>query len=87
MNDINETLEDVIAYGPNRVLVGAEGETASYRDAIMTLHIKPVVVLVRDDGWTLGAPADLEDVARKMWETRWVGVIRKDINGTYRLDS
>ncbi len=33
------------------------------------------VVFVRNDGWSLAAPAHLRDAARKLWEREWVEVI------------
>jgi hypothetical protein len=39
-------------------------------------EIKPETVFIRDDGWTLAAPADLEAAARKQWPGQWIAVIR-----------
>jgi hypothetical protein len=33
------------------------------------------VIFVRDDGWSLAAPEQFRDVARRLWERDWVRTI------------
>ena len=35
------------------------------------------VVFIRDDGWTLGARAELEEAAARTWRRHWVRVLRR----------
>lgn len=56
---------------PERILVDREGTALSPRRAITT-GTEIYVIFHRDDGWSLGAPAELEDVARAMWPDQWV---------------
>lgn len=63
--------------GPIRVIVDAEGLGEQPQRAQRRPYYEPpVVVFIRNDGWTLGACAKYEAVARKLWEKDWVGVLR-----------
>jgi hypothetical protein len=77
---LDEKLEEVIRLGPTRVVINEAGEATSYRLALRDYQTNYAVVFIRDDGWTLGAPAHLEAVAEKIWEDKWVGVIRRRAN-------
>ena len=68
---------EVMRRGPDRVVISEEGEMVHWKVARDNHGIFPDVVFIRNDGWTLGAPAPLEDVARKLWEHDWLGLIRK----------
>ena len=63
-------------FGPTRVLIDKEGTADPAWRARQEHHIIPDIVFVRDDGWTLGAPAYLEDEARELWKDDWVKEIR-----------
>jgi hypothetical protein len=43
------------------------------------------VVFIRNDWWTLGAPAALEQAARRTWAAQWICVLRR-VEGTWRLE-
>jgi len=64
-------------WGPDRVVINAEGEATTSRRARREFKIFPHVIFVRDDGWMLGAPAHLIDVAEKMWEREWIAVVER----------
>lgn len=64
-------------WGPDRVVINAEGEATTSRRARREHHIHPVIIFVRDDGWMLGAPAHLIPVAEKMWEREWAAVVEQ----------
>ena len=53
---------------PRRVVINRHAEAVS---AGMAPHIRVAVIFKRDDNWTLGAPAELEDVAFNTWPDRW----------------
>ena len=55
----------------HRVVVSVEGEACPEAGA-RDLGFVPVVVFIRSDGWTLGAPARFVDVAYGMWADEWV---------------
>lgn len=62
--------------GFNRVVINYDGEATTERRA-HEMGITPDVGFMRDDGWSLGAPADLEDVAFRLWADEWKYIIRK----------
>jgi hypothetical protein len=68
-------------YGPSRVVINSEGEAVSTSRARKILKCGGAVpfdvVFVRDDGWSVGAMSEFEDVARKMWEDCWIGELRR----------
>ena len=59
----------------NRVLIDKEGTAVPPKRA-KELGVSPDVIFIRDDGWTLGAPKHLKDVAHSLWSDKWVGVIK-----------
>lgn len=71
-----EIVAKVNRYGPARVLVDKSGESVTPRRA-RSRGIGYDVVFVRKDGWTLGAPSALEEVARKMWDGEWALVLKR----------
>jgi hypothetical protein len=75
--DILKALEGIAYNGPTRVVVNSDGEAKPPMRAKKENEIKPDVIFVRNDGWSLGAPIELYDVAEKMWAGDWVMVIRK----------
>jgi len=40
--------------------------------------VKPTVIFIRDDGWSLGAPEHFRHVARDMWFDKWVAKLTWD---------
>ena len=52
---------------PTRVMINEEESVAPHRT-----EIQPVVIFERGDGWTLGAPKDLIEAARRTWRGSWV---------------
>jgi len=62
--------------GPMRVVVQVEDGTVAYAvspgQAVEEFNIIPDVVLVRKDGWTLGARIKDRDAAVALWEGDWV---------------
>lgn len=69
-------LEYLKAHGPTRVLVNKEGKALPMYRVVKQNAFEetmPRIVFVRGDGWTLGAPKGLEEVAHALWAKDWVG--------------
>lgn len=67
---------NVLAFGPRRVVVDAEGTARSPKRALRDHGITPDVIFVRKDGWALGAPHRFVKVAQSMaGPTGWLAVI------------
>jgi hypothetical protein len=62
--------------GFSRVVINFDGEAVSHSKA-EEMGVEPDVGFLRDDGWALGAPKELEDVAYRMWADKWTHIIRK----------
>lgn len=60
--------------GFNRVLINEHGEAVSPRRA-NEMGIYPDLGFMRGDGWSLGAPKKLENVARSLWADEWTHLI------------
>lgn len=68
--DLPKLVEQIKMNGPTRVLINQyEGRPPSVAD------IKPDVVFLRKDGWSLGAPKHLIKYAEELWADEWVFVI------------
>lgn len=57
--------------GFNRIVINEEGEALAPNRAINDLCISPHIAFMRNDGWVLGAPIELEAVAYRMWADQW----------------
>ncbi len=57
--------------GPNRVVINKEGEAVPYETAFLEWAISPDIIFIRNDGWTLGAPLYLAQVAYELWADQW----------------
>ena len=75
--NLTQLTASILARGPDRVIVGPEGTATRPRRALEDHGIMPTIIFIRDDGWTLGAPADLEGVAFAMWREEWVAFMRQ----------
>lgn len=62
--------------GFDRIVINYEGEAWSPRRA-KEIGVLPDVGFLRDDGWALGAPKYLEDVAFRLWANEWTHRIDK----------
>lgn len=72
-----ELEEKLRAWGPDRVVINTDGEAVSSRRA-RERGIVPEVIFARNgDGWMLGAPAHLVDVAERMYPDEWVAVFER----------
>lgn len=67
---------EILHRGPDRVVINESGEATTSRRAREDYGILPDVIFIRNDGWSLGAPAHLERVAYEMHQGEWVGYMR-----------
>lgn len=58
--------------GPTAMIVNKRGVSTTPELAEQIYGLVPAVVFLRDDGWSMGAPKDLEEVAKKLWKKHWV---------------
>lgn len=71
------SLDDLVAglecgiLAPDRVVVDQSGYATSPGRALMDHGVTATVAFVRDDGWSLAAPAHLADVAHALWADKW----------------
>ena len=65
--------------GFDRVVIDFEGSAVSVSRAYEK-GIEPVVGFRRSDGWSLGAPKNLESVAQRMWPNDWTHKIKKGVS-------
>jgi hypothetical protein len=65
----------ILEEGPTRVLSDKSGSASTPKRVFESHGYVPVVIFLRDDLWSLGAPAKLVDFAYGMWPLDWVGVI------------
>lgn len=70
-------VEQIVKHGPTRVVINKDGEATTPERARRDYHVKPDVVYIRNDGWSLGAPFELVDVAEKTWRGEWVAFMRR----------
>lgn len=72
---------------PSRVLVDDRGLGTTPEIAAKQHKIVPIVVFVRDDGWTLGTPGKLIPVAERMYRDTWIERWDLLTDGTWQLSS
>lgn len=65
-------LKRLAVHGPDRVVVNRHGEGRPPR---LEPDVPIQVILIRRDGWTLGAPWDLAEVAKRLWVGEWAAFV------------
>ena len=60
-----------------RVVVDDRGTALPSKQTFFECGIKPDVIFLRSDGWTLGAPKELERVAYDQWPNDWTHFARR----------
>ena len=75
--EIFKALVNIAYNGPTGVVVSSDGETKPPLKAKEEDDIGPDIIFIRDDGWSLGAPAVFEEIADGMCTSDWVCVIHK----------
>lgn len=69
--NLDQLKQSLLHRGPHRVVVDPDGYAVHPVKAEAIHRIKPVVVFIRGDGWTLGAPEQFRDVAENLWRDEW----------------
>jgi len=69
--DINEVKNKILRCGPDRVVVDVEGTAMSCKRAAER-GIFADAIFIREDGWSLGTPAEFAEVAYSLWPREWV---------------
>jgi hypothetical protein len=72
LEEIKKRLKE---WGPDRVVINAEGEAVPPLRARRDHNIYPDIIFARNDGWMLAAPIHLQEVAERMWPDEWVAVV------------
>lgn len=72
-----KTAGKVLEHGPTRVVINDAGEAVDPKRAARDHNIEPTIIFIRKDGWSLGAPDGLIEVARQIWDDEWEIVIQK----------
>jgi hypothetical protein len=70
--DLPKVIEEIRARGPTRVMVSSAGYCAPPGEALERYGIVPEIILIRDDGWSLGTPRKWLEWAMKLWRDYWV---------------
>lgn len=75
--NLEAAVKMIFVHGPSRVVINADGEAVPSRRAHEEHGINPDIILIRKDGWSLGAPQHLAAVAFGTWADCWIGFIQK----------
>lgn len=70
---IKASVLHIMNRGPDRVMID-EHEAWPTKLAKIQGH-EPVVIFIRDDGWSLGASKELVHAAERIWRDKWAVVI------------
>lgn len=68
-------IQAIHEHGPTRVMVNASGYALPPDEARERYGIEPEVVLIRDDGWSIGTPSRWIDHAMGLWSDYWIARI------------
>jgi len=74
--NLQDYAHEILIIGPDKVMV-SDNEAVSSREARERYGIHPNIIFIRNDGWSLGAPASLEGIAFHTWADSWIGFMRK----------
>lgn len=66
-------MHPLLQSGPRRVVINQEGNAVP--PVRCPEHLRPQVVFVRNDGWTLGATRRLALTAWRLWSAEWVKIV------------
>jgi len=71
---IKASVLHIMNRGPDRVMI-EEYEAKPTKIAKDMYDKEPVVIFIRDDGWSLGASKDLVHAAERIWRDKWAAVM------------
>ena len=69
--DWEKIMQQVQEHGPRRVVVDEHCHAVNPYSARREYEISWEIVLIREDGWTLGAPMHLSHLAFALWTNKW----------------
>jgi len=72
--NLRRVAQKIMIAGPTRVVIDQEGTGVTCQRA-KKLGVKPQIIFIRDDGWSIGCRREHEDVTESLWTERWIGVI------------
>lgn len=72
---LEELAKRILKDGPRRVVVNVKGLATSPRKAWEVYGVKPDIVFIRNDGWSLAAPNYLAPTAFNLWPDEWLGFV------------
>jgi len=64
----------ILIHGPSRVMID-EYEAKPAKIAKDMYDQEPVVIFIRNDGWSLGASKKLVHAAERIWRDQWAAVL------------
>jgi len=74
--NLEAAAKTIMLHGPSRVLISRDRAVPPSR-AREEYGVIPDIVFIRDDGWSLGAAKELEDMAFSKWPCEWIGFLRR----------
>ena len=77
-------VKKIVETGPTRVVVNASGEATTPEKAERDYQVKPTIIYIRNDGWSLGTPPQFDTVASNLWRNEWVAVAWRDVPNGWR---
>lgn len=73
MKEKGKILADIARYGPKRVMIDENGTSMPPETAERVHEIKPEIILVRDDGWSIGCEIYLQNELYELYPDMWIG--------------
>lgn len=67
-----------------RIMVNEHYDATTPKRARIEYGVRPDILLVRRDGWVLGAPSHLAALARSVWSGDWVEEWERTPTGEWR---
>jgi hypothetical protein len=77
MSQLEQYTKQIMHDGPTRVVINKHGEATTMQRALVDHGILADIIYIRSDGWSLGAPQELADIAESLWKEEWIGVLRR----------
>jgi len=72
--DLPAVVKQIVKDGPKRVVINRAGEATTKEEGFRILGIKPTIIYIRNDGWSIGCTPDLDVITNHMWQDEWAAV-------------
>lgn len=76
IRSLQDIADQAVTQGPDRVIIAGDGSSLPPA-AARAKGAVPHIILIRDDGWTLGAPEHLAKTAEALWSAEWIGYVKR----------